>query len=291
MSGLKRANAVSSSDMASALGRPLKRHKPEPKRSFNKPHFVVYNNEDSDEGEEIYSDEEDNSATDPEPSEPEDSECVECGDSSCDGKCGKAAKKTGGRADGRSKFFCVTDHRGTVQDWRDNFNADLGLTWVSGQGEICPETKKKHLQLYTELKRETTRRAFNKKFGKHLHVESRKGTQQEAKEYCEKKDTRDPDQGPFQMGTLASGSGKTSEQVRAIEAVKKGTPLEDVARDFSGAWVRNYKGLTSLAGALQEERKDHVPIKALCLWGPPGGGKTWKAVEIAKVFRSLFTRW
>jgi len=204
---------------------------------------------------------------------------VVCNKSTCPGceETKKARREPTGRNQ-RSRWFCVTDFKGTIEDWKE---AD-DITFVTGQPEISPETGKEHLQLYVEVKAPITFKTFKKRYGKHLHVEARKGTQEQAILYCKKKETRKPGAQPFEQGTPATGTGTTSEQARAIQAVKSGKSLASVARDFPGAWVRSYKGLTSLAGALVEERKDHVPIKALCLWGPPGGGKTWKAVEIAK---------
>lgn len=188
-------------------------------------------------------------------------------------KPGKIPKST--------RFWMVTDFHQDRVFWRNQ--ADKHRLFVTGQEEICPETKRPHLQLYVETNREMTRKAFSKKFGPKLHVEQRKGTQEQAIKYATKEETRAFGVQPFRFGEPRAPVGKSSEQARAIQAVKSGMTLEKVACEFPGAWVRSYKGLTSLAAALVEERKDKVPIKALCLYGPPGGGKTWKAVEIAKV--------
>lgn len=187
----------------------------------------------------------------------------------------------GGKIPKSTRFWMVTDFENDRAFWRDQ--SDKHRLFVAGQEEECPVTKTRHLQLYVETNREMTRKAFSKKFGVRLHVEQRKGNQEQALKYVEKEESRVKGVTPFRFGEPRPPKGKSSEQARAIQAVKDGMMLEKVAAEFPGAWVRSYKGLTSLAEALKQERKDYVPIKALCLYGPPGGGKTWKAVEIAKV--------
>lgn len=268
-----------SHELAAGLGRLAKKSK----RSHAKPHFdLSQDDSDGEPYEETYDD--DFIESDEGDSEPQDSECIECGSTSCTGKCAapEEKKEDGREPNGRhqrSRFFMVTEYD-MKATW---FKEDEKITFVAGQAEICPETKREHFQLYVEVKTPITFKTFKARYGNKLHVQSRKGTQEEAEKYCTKTESRKPGAEPFVLGERASGSGKTSEQARAIQAVKEGKSLKEVARDHPGAWVRSYKGLTSLAGALQEERKDHVPIKALCLWGPPGGGKTWAAVKIAKV--------
>lgn len=279
LQSLKRANAMPSSQLAELNKRAFKKPRT---TSWDKPHFDFSEDSDHEAVECEYSDDEESVGPTPSPaeSEPEDSRCVECGSSSCGGDCVETkapGRESNGRGQ-RSRFFMVTDFVGPASKWTKNDQ----ISFVTGQFEIAPETKREHLQLYVEVPTAISFKTFKKRFGGHLHVESRKGTQEQAIAYCTKEETRKPDSVPFQAGEKASGSGKSSEQARAIQAVKDGKSLQVVARDFPGAWVRSYKGLTSLADALTEDRKDQVPIKALCLWGPPGGGKTWKAIEIAK---------
>lgn len=263
---------MSSHDLAEALKRPYKK----PRNSWDKPNYdLTQDDSDGEAYEESYDPVVEGEESGDE--EPEDSGCVVCGRNSCRG-CEETKKKhrePNGRGQ-RSRFWCVTDFKNDTEFWK----TQDGVGYATGQKEVAPDTKRAHLQLYIETETAISLKTFKKRYGNHLHAEARKGTQEQAIKYATKAETRASP--PFEIGEKAAGSGKSSEQARAIQAVKEGTSLKTVARDFPGAWVRNYKGLTSLAGALVEERKDHVPIKALCLWGPPGGGKTWKAVEIAK---------
>lgn len=181
----------------------------------------------------------------------------------------------------RCKRWCITDFRPGVQDlWTKRYN-DGEIEFLVGQYEIAPETKREHFQGYLELKSPISTKTFHKRFG-NISAIFAKGDAAANIKYCTKDESRKPNTVPVKLGEPGAGSGRTSEQARAVQAVIKGTALEDVARDFPLAWVRNYKGLTSLASTLVEDRKDREPIKALCLYGPPGGGKTWKAVAIAE---------
>lgn len=181
----------------------------------------------------------------------------------------------------RCKRWCITDFRPGAQDkWKGQYDKG-NIEFVVGQYELAPETKREHFQAYVELKTPITTRTFIKRFGQVSAIYA-KGDAAANVKYCTKEESRKAGCAPLKLGEASTGSGRTSEQARAVQAIMKGTALEDVAREFPGAWVRNYKGLTSLAGALVEDRKDREPIKALCLYGPPGGGKTWRAVEIAE---------
>lgn len=59
------------------------------------------------------------------------------------------------------------------------------------QKEECPETKKLHLQGYVELKKSIRFAALKKLFGREdLHIEQRRGTRDEARDYCRKEESR-----------------------------------------------------------------------------------------------------
>jgi len=261
-SGLKRSAAVPSHQLAALNKRPVKKQRVE---------FIDLTQDESGESEPEDGEDLDDTAS------ADDAELKE--DSEPEMKVEMKREKNG-RAQ-RSKFFMVTDFKNDKAHWEDLYLSGV-ITYVVGQYEIAPETKRRHLQLYVEVPTKISFATFKQKTSA-IHVEARKGTQEQAEEYCTKEESREEGEEPFRFGERASGSGRTSEQARAIEAVKGGMALEQVARDFPGAWVRSYKGLTSLKEALVEERKEKVPIKALCLYGPSGAGKTWKAVDIAKV--------
>lgn len=68
------------------------------------------------------------------------------------------------------------------------------------QPEECPDTKRWHIQGYLELKKQTVFNTVVGMFKCVVHLEARRGTQQEAIAYCSKKETRIAE--PIEFGTL-----------------------------------------------------------------------------------------
>lgn len=268
-SSLKRSAALGATDLAAAMGRAKK------KPRFSKVHFdLTADDSDGEPYEEtssqdfIESDSE--SSSDHEPVAPEEKK-----------EDKQAAREPSGRGQ-RCKRWCITDYRpGASDKWKGHYD-DGSVEFVVGQYEIAPETKREHFQCYVELKTPITTKTFIKRFGQ-VHAEYARGSAADNVKYCSKEESRKEGTVPIKLGEAPSTRvGKSSRQQDAVQVIMKGGTVEDVARDFPDVFVRLHKGLTSLADKIKEDRKDHEPVKALCLYGPPGGGKTWKAVDIAK---------
>lgn len=173
--------------------------------------------------------------------------------------------------------------------WHTIATAGEGDLWsyLVYQAEIAPETGRRHVQAYMET---TKRLRLNqvKDFLEMpwLHIEQRRGSGAQAAKYCKKLESRADFKSEyplsFEGGVINPGSGKTSEQAAAVAAVVAGADIESIPKEFPGAWVRNYKGLTSLAAALCPSRQPRSTILALCLWGASRAGKTWKAQAICE---------
>lgn len=82
--------------------------------------------------------------------------------------------------------------------------------------ETCPETGKKHLQGYTELREPMRRGKFQKDFLKEdAHIEERHGTREQAKLYCMKEDAW------VQHGTFGKGQGARTDHDGVAEDIKE----------------------------------------------------------------------
>lgn len=101
-------------------------------------------------------------------------------------------------------------------------NATLhDLRYAVGQAELCPETSKRHWQVYVEFKKPvkgvTCRKIFSTLRGdsgqlrqrelepEQIHWERRRGSREQAREYCKKQESRSPDGERLEWGT-AHGS-------------------------------------------------------------------------------------
>ena len=103
------------------------------------------------------------------------------------------------------------------------------------------------------------------------HMEVRKGTPQQASEYC-KKDLKF-----FEQGEI-SKQGKRSDIERGVELIKDGNTMKDIARLEPILFVKFNKGFKALKTALIEPRNE-VPYVEV-FHGTTGTGKSHSAREV-----------
>lgn len=122
-----------------------------------------------------------------------------------------------------------------------------------------------HLQGYGTLK---NRMLDNKLRGimKRCHLERRKGSHLQASDYCKK-------EGDYiEIGTPPK-QGERTDLGEAINKIKSGTSVTEVARSCSEVFVKYSRGLRELALAVQEPYNHHQ-TRGIWIWGPPGSGKS-----------------
>lgn len=130
-----------------------------------------------------------------------------------------------------------------------------------------------HLQGYVEFSGQKRISAL-KKINSSIHWESRRGTQQQAIDYCSKEDTRV--MGPWEHGQRkAQGARSDLEAAKAILDAG-GTTLDIADSDF-GAYVKYNKAFDRYKREITPTR--NWGMQVYVYWGPPGTGKTRKAFE------------
>lgn len=149
--------------------------------------------------------------------------------------------------------------------------------------EICPSTKREHLQFYISFKNAKTGSALQKftMGGKH-HYQVRAGTPVQARNYCWKgsssKRTAEPaaDAIYWETGVLPTGQGKRTDIMKTKESLENGANLRDVIIETSSmqsiAYAQKY--LTYF------ERKRNWKPEVLWFWGPTATGKSQRAFAI-----------
>lgn len=178
----------------------------------------------------------------------------------------------------RSPYWCFTLH----QDEKPDFKTDQ-VQYLVFQQEECPLTKKKHWQGYIEFK---NRKRFNqvKDFlGNEAHIEPRRGTSQQAADYCKKPETAI-------AGTQHEEGTRSIPDQNGLEAVKRlideGKDMTEVAEEHFGQWCRYRKSFE----AYQEIKRRTVipqgfqPVEVEVHWGAPGTGKTRLVEDTAAAF-------
>jgi len=166
------------------------------------------------------------------------------------------------------------------------------LVW---QEEVCPDTGRIHWQGYVEFFRSQRMAAVKKIFGDTVHVEPRRGTAQEADDYCSKDDTRLPGATVTRLGVRSAGAGARTD-LKAADAIY----AEAMELDAEGAiaFVRqNAPRDFALYGAaiqrnflsLQPRHKPYEPIFDPMI-GPalpvPLGLQQWLTTEFPKRSRA-----
>lgn len=168
------------------------------------------------------------------------------------------------------------------------------IRYAIWQLERCPDTDRIHVQGYLELNG-TKRLAGVKKlfWCDSVHVEKRRGTRLQAKEYCSKEDTKV--QGPWEYGKWINGPGERSDLHAIAEAITDGADLRIIDSEFPeqaakyNQWVRRMisyerqKNLQVPQITLRPWQEDLVqllstpphPRQILWYWDPNGNaGKT-----------------
>lgn len=134
-----------------------------------------------------------------------------------------------------------------------------------------------HLQGYLQLKKKSRISAL-KKLHRTAHWEARKGTHQQAVDYCSKEQTRT--NGPFTYGSPTKGAGQRNDLQALKDALDAGRSEKEIAMDDAlfPTWAKYYRALeryNKLTG--KKERK--WATQTIVYWGPPGTGKSSRALH------------
>lgn len=95
-----------------------------------------------------------------------------------------------------------------------------------------------HFQGYVEFTRPTRLGAL-KKILPQAHWEPRRGTREEARNYCMKEDSRKD--GPWEYGQFETSQGKRNDLEEVQEKIKSGATMKRIADEHFGSWCRYNK--------------------------------------------------
>jgi hypothetical protein len=120
---------------------------------------------------------------------------------------------------------------------------------------MCPTTHRLHIQGYLEFKDSKRKKTIYKMFPGHL--EYRKATRDDARDYCRKKKWKGKDKGQVQRlpefgewrKERATG---ISPKVRSINMLRNGFTPEDILKHDIEAYFTHYKAIESIYRLMQE---------------------------------------
>lgn len=144
--------------------------------------------------------------------------------------------------------------------------------------EICPTTGKIHWQSYIELNTPQRISALKKLYDDNtLHAEKRRGTRDQAREYCMK------DNNYTEHGKWISGQGHRSDLDSIVDQMKEGKSLEEIMLEYPKHYCRYRNGLKDIAATITVNNiPDFRELEVTLITGPTGCGKTRKAMEHAQ---------
>lgn len=164
------------------------------------------------------------------------------------------------------------------------------------QQEICPTTQRIHWQGYMELPHSMTRAQIQTQIfdDPTIHIEQRRGTPEQAKQYCMKLESRAPGTEPTEYGDMGVQGTRTDlDPLYEIStAVAKGTmSIEEAIEQNPQVVVKHHRGLAFVADyASIKKSATFRHIHTRVIWGDPGTGKSafvyqWCATQKLELYK------
>jgi len=140
-----------------------------------------------------------------------------------------------------------------------------------------------HLQGYVVFVKNKQLSWLKKNCGTQVHWEPRKGTHEQARDYCQKEESRVA--GPWTTGDegeLSGGQGKRNDLLLLKRKLDEGATEQEiaVADDTFPIWAKYHRVLQRYKMLKRSNERDW-PTYTQVYWGEPGTGKTRRALEEA----------
>jgi len=171
---------------------------------------------------------------------------------------------------------------------------DERIRYIIAQEEVCPETKREHIQGYIQFKRQVKFASIQALLPPGTHIERAHGSPEENRVYCSKVESRKPGGQALESGEI-SAQGKRKDLLQFREAVTKGTKEADIICDDTlfGVWVK-YPGLYKRLKCTRIKPRDRNVAPVVTLYvGSTGVGKTRRVFDEHKddVYIKDSTKW
>lgn len=173
----------------------------------------------------------------------------------------------------RNVCFTYYNPEWEVQHYTEDELASVkGLNYFIAGRETCPSTGRLHWQGYAEFDNSISLRQVKVRLKcGGAHIDRRRGTAQEAADYCKKEDPE-----PLEWGTISS-QGRRSDIEQSFDDIDSGVQDVELARRRPGTWAVHRRAFREYR-ALIEPKRDWV-TEVIYIHGPSGCGKTRMAKE------------
>jgi hypothetical protein len=143
--------------------------------------------------------------------------------------------------------------------------------------EICPSTRRRHLQGYLYIPNKSTMDGVKSLLGdefRSIHLEPAQGTAIQNRRYC----TKDSDYEEY--GKLPS-QGRRADLDTIKDSIERGVPEEKIADEYFSQWIQYRRSFRAYRDLLRKP-KMRVELGVFVLHGEPGVGKTRFVYQFAE---------
>lgn len=173
----------------------------------------------------------------------------------------------------RARHWCFTLNNPTTEELSTlstTYNRSPACTYMVYQKEEGSNGTT-HIQGYLEFNAAQRFGTVKRLISQRCHLEKRRGTRQQARDYCMKEETRL--EGPWEYGTwIPGGQGRRSDLHGVREAITSGTSEVELWDSYFPAMVRYHRGIDRYRN-IKSVPRDFEPVVHV-LYGPTGTGKS-----------------
>lgn len=195
----------------------------------------------------------------------------------------------------QSVYWCFTinhdfDHWRTPTDLKAAISIHLPeIKYIGWQIERSTSTDHLHVQGYLELSKRLRRNQVTRIVGRGTHLERRKGTRTQARDYVRKEETRVD--GPFEIGTWENEAPTKNQTLETIKvAIQEGKKISDIANENFGLYLRHGKMFTHYKLLISKPREEKT--KVIVVYGPTGSGKShWARETFPDAYWKCNSKW
>lgn len=180
-----------------------------------------------------------------------------------------------------SRNWCFTSF-----DCSKTFDVSDHIKYIVWQREKCPRTGHLHLQGYVEFRKPCRFRQAKTWLGDpRIHIESRRGSRNDAILYCKKNETRDKtggDAGPWEKGTKSKSNNQAKKVLeKVVHDIKQGATFDEIVEEYPVAYIQYTKGMEAyFFQHSKKQSKKWREVRVEVYWGATGIGKTRKAITL-----------
>ncbi len=173
-----------------------------------------------------------------------------------------------------SKNYCFTDFK--LRDWAEVYQGGH-LNYACRGEESCPETKRLHLQGWVQFKVRTRFKLALEQLGGHIALFKCRGTEEQNNKYCSK-DNQFMSWGEFTTQGQRADLSEIAERLKDPDI-----PLESIANDHPGDWMRYYRGMKDFRQmAVKANTTKFRHVETYVFFGETGTGKTRAAKQLGE---------